>query len=444
MKGLVQYRDPVCILVVVLVVGLLHLFAFGNQLIADDLWFANALESRTLADYLAFRYTHWSGRLPIETLLVLLPTHPWLWKLINALMWLLLCHAGGRLASVGTGMSVEAATALVLVLFMLISPGIVFTAAGWMTGSINYLWPMALGLFGMIAFVDRKPYGKASRFAFLLASGLAMYNEQVALFLLPATLLLLGIRVARRDWSGWNLAHFGFMVANALVLFCAPGSQNRYLLEQATHFPDFYTLAVMDKLAIGAGLVVTSMIDPLNLLVAAIIVMSGALVWRSPSGRFAKGLVLLALAYLALDYILAMAGPWAETVRRDLYVLQAPGGASASSSRTYLLAAWSAFVIACLAAAAVMSFWRSRSECVAVSTILLLGAASLAVLGFSPTAYASGWRVHFVWQIALLLVAARMMAMFRKQFGPVPTLAMLTGITCAAGYRLVQLLSYAH
>src|SRR3546814_3833272 len=80
-----------------------------------------------------------------------------------------------------------------------------------------------------------------------LFRSLAMYNEQVAIALLPASFVFLGIKVAQRRCAGWDIAQAAFMVANAIVVFTAPGSQQRFLSEQALRFPDFSLLDVFDK-----------------------------------------------------------------------------------------------------------------------------------------------------------------------------------------------------
>lgn len=440
MRVWLRHQDRAWLLLVVLAIIALHVFAFGNTQIADDTWFARQLDTQSLSDFLAFRYTHWSGRLPIEATLVLLIGHPWLWKLLNGAMWLLLCYSAGRVSLARTGVSAAGSTALVFVLFMLISPAIVFNAAWWMTGSVNYLWPMALGLYGLLAFVDTKGHGHNARLGFLLASGLAMYNEQVALVLLPISLWLLGWRVIRRRWRGWDLAQVGFMAINALVVFGAPGSYHRFLSEEALRFPNFSALGVLDKAAIGFGLIFQSTLDSNNWMIAALIVFSAALVWRSPVGRLNKAAMLSMLAYLALDYVLAIPGLSTSRIHDKLYVLPTLGGAAASSSRAYALSAWSAFAVAALVGAASIAFWRSHRECLIALITMLFGLASLAVIGFSPTAYASGWRVHFVCQIAFLLVAARMTAEVRQVFGPRIANVAIAVMAVAAAYRVLQLL----
>lgn len=441
-RSWLQYQDRVLLFLVILSIFVLHALAFGNAQIADDTYFASALNGRSLAEFAAFRYLHWSGRVPIEMALVLIVGHPWLWKLMNGLMLLLLCYSAGRVSLAGTRTSIAASTSLAFALFMLITPAILSESAWWMTGSLNYLWPVALGMYGLIPFVDTKNHGRITRLGFLLASGLAMYNEQVALVLLPASLALLGPRLARRQWCRWNLAQVGFMAANAMVVFGAPGSYRRYLSEQALRFPDFATLDVLDKMAVGFGLVFRSAVDPHNLLMAALMTFAAALLLRSPVGRVAKVVMFGALVLLAINYVLSLPG-WPERAAlQGFYALPVPGGASASSSRAYALSAWFAFTIACVVVAATVAFWRSHRECAAIFLTLLLGLASLGAMGFSPTAYASGMRVHFVCQVAFLLATARMMSLLESEFGPRVAKAAFALVAVAAGYRVLQLLPW--
>src|SRR3546814_19798928 len=90
------------------------------------------------------------------------------------------------------------------------------------------------------------------------------------------------------------------MLVNAVVVFGAPGSQRRYLAEQALRFPDFSMLDVSDKLAMGFGLVSESILDPHNLLVAAVVLMASALLVRAPIGKASTSRLFVVLGVLLL------------------------------------------------------------------------------------------------------------------------------------------------
>ncbi|WP_027081184.1 DUF6056 family protein [Luteimonas mephitis] len=429
----------ICLLAVVLTIIVLHVVALGHGLVADDAWFARALDHQSLTGFLVSRYVQWSGRIPVEAALVLVINHPWAWRMINAAMLLLFCHSAGRLALASTGKPAAVTTSLAFALLMLVSPHLLYTAAWWMTGSVNYLWTAALGLYGMLAFVEPRDRGPFARFLCLLASGAAMYNEQVAMALLPAAFLLLGALVMQHRWRRWDVAQVAFMAANALVVFTAPGSHRRYLDEQALRFPDFESLGIADKLAMGFGLVSESVTDPQNLLVAALVVMALVLVVRAPVGKVSKSTMLVVLGVLLLGHVAHALG-MGEAGSHGLHALQRLDGAAASSARAYALAAWSAFSVACVVMAVVVASWHALREWKAVLATLLLGLASLGAMGFSPTVYASGGRIHFVCQAALLLAALRLVAGLEREFGIQAAKVGIAIMAIAAAYRVLQLL----
>src|SRR3546814_741933 len=123
-----------------------------------------------------------------------------------------------------------------------------------------------------------------------------------------------------------------------------------------------------------------------------------------------------------------------------LYLLQHLDGAAASSSRAYALSAWSAFSVACVVTAAVVASWHALREWKTVLATLLLGLASVGAIGFSPTVYASGDRIHFVCQAALLLVALRLVAALEHEFGTRTAKVSIAIVAVVAAYRVLRLL----
>src|SRR3546814_20452685 len=63
---LARYQGRICLLFVFAAIVALHVFALGHRFVADDAWFARILDRQPLGEFLAFRYMHWSGRVPIE------------------------------------------------------------------------------------------------------------------------------------------------------------------------------------------------------------------------------------------------------------------------------------------------------------------------------------------------------------------------------------------
>src|SRR3546814_15969761 len=113
-------------------------------------------------------------------------------------------------------------------------------------------------------------------------------------------------------------------------------------LEQALRFPDFSMLDVSDKLAMGFGLVSESILDPHNLLVAAVVLMSSALLVRAPTCKASKSLLFVVLGVLLPGHAAGSLGA-DNAGAHGLLLLLHPDGAAAISLRAYASPPLSAF-----------------------------------------------------------------------------------------------------
>jgi len=236
-------------------IACIHAFGISLAPVADDGYFAQMLSRYTLAQYLDHRYHTWTGRLPIEAVLVVIVHHPWLWRACNSAMLVLLCVASGRLARVGTDLSRSGAAVLAFMLVMLMTPQAIFESAWWLTGSLNYLWPIALGLWSLVPLVEGGAYRWPQRLGFVLAAAWAAYCDQLALVLVPLSLGLLAWRGWQRRATAWDVVQAVVLCANAAVALGAPGNARRFLEEQGMRFPNFADQDVLEKLRIGLGLI---------------------------------------------------------------------------------------------------------------------------------------------------------------------------------------------
>ncbi|GEM_PF-3208356 len=421
-------------------VACIHLFGVGDAPIADDRYFATMLSQYTLQDYLVHRYHTWTGRLPIEAVLVVLVHHTWVWRVLNALMVLLLCHAMGRLARVGTGLSQGGAMTLAFALFVSMTPQITFEAAWWLTGSLNYLWPVALGLWSLVPLLDRTPCGWPQRLGCCLAAMLAAYCDQLALVLVPLTLGLFIWRMRQGRWSGWDLAQVLLLCANAAFALSAPGNAVRYLQEQGMRFPNFADQDVWDKLRIGLGLIGRAFADPRNYLATVMEVLALLLLWGSPLARGLR-VVLAVVLLIALAQVLL----WLPGVPgQPLYALlpaRLDGEATWQLSR-YLRSAWAAGSVGALVVACAVAFWPRPREAARMGGVLLLGLASLGMMGFSPTAYLSGMRIAFLCAVAFALVGIRLLVRVPQVHGARAGQVVVALLLAWASWRVGQTAFY--
>ena len=416
-------------------VAYLHVFVFQKLTTADDPFFSAALDHQSLSGYLRFRYQHWTGRIPIEAAMVLVIRQMWLWRILNSLMLLLLCHAVGK-SAFARHQGLPGAVACTFVLLMLVTPRVLWEGAWWVTGSFNYLWPTALGAYGSLPFMDPRPRGALRNSSHLVAAGLAAYNEQVGFVLICLLPPLLLAGKSERTGSWWKTAIVLFVGLNWTIALTAPGVHHRFVLEHRW-FANFDALAWFEKANLGLGLVKQGILDPGNLLVVLLAVATVPALLAGKVSRWAKTTMIFGLGYIACGPLVVHLDPtsrWASA-----YLVSPVSGQNAAYPKVYLAMAVSQFAIACLVTAAALAFRQSPRKTLFVAWALLVALASIAVLGWSPTLYASGSRVFFVAEIILLAVTSHVVAAMKDVHGHRVFAGMMLLAAMAASLRLWDL-----
>ena len=392
-----------------------NFFVFDKRPDGDDALFSMAISKIGLWEFLHYRYMHWSGRVPNDIFLVLL-NYMVAWKVLNAFMLLLLCYSIGRIGFAGC-LSPPASMACAFALFILMTPQVLAEAAWWVTGSLNYLWPAAMGAYGALQFLDRHERSALGYIGLILASGLAVYNEQVAIVMIGMLVPIIWRLVATRTWNKWDIAHIGFVFLNAAIGLAAPGARNRYELEQIRWFANFDTLDLMEKANIGMGLISSTIVNAQNLLVAMLAAISACFVFQSPASRWARSAILGGLIFVGTNYLVALSLP-ADSRLAAMYNVTAVSGVNAAWSKAYSIMAVSLFSTVCLVVATALVFFRrSPREALLTGWVLLAALASVAALGLSPTAFVSGDRIRFIASVVFLAVTCRALPVFREQYG---------------------------
>lgn len=114
---------------------------FGDDLVYEGIW-----GREPLFQFLQGRYADWSSRIWIEAAMMpLTAANPWVWRILDVVMILLLLRSAAWLF----GMGKEIAAQLLLFCMIWTIPFFSLSSAGWITTTVNYLWPMTVGLVAM-------------------------------------------------------------------------------------------------------------------------------------------------------------------------------------------------------------------------------------------------------------------------------------------------------
>lgn len=110
----------------------------------DDVWFAQNNES--LVEFVVHRYRTWSSRVLIEAGILLMTAMPdWVWRILNILIILLLVWIVSDLFGIERNGSKIQAKILFFALMWVVPTGCI-NEVGWIVTTMNYLWPLTLGL----------------------------------------------------------------------------------------------------------------------------------------------------------------------------------------------------------------------------------------------------------------------------------------------------------
>lgn len=237
-------------LIFVLLVIAVH---FTARPAADDIFFAKMLDNMTMTEYLRFRYEQWTSRIIIEFLVVLLAGAPIVWGILNIFIFFVAGYSMIRLLSLDKKKD-QYSCALVLGGLFLI-PTVAYNGAGWISTTLNYLWPCALALFTLVPVKKLLCKEKVNKWEFVLsipALVIASNMELVCAVLFSIIFLSIGIYfVQNKKVNPYFILQIFLLLAMLIFIFSCPGNQARSASEVQTWFPEYSELSLFHKLEIG-------------------------------------------------------------------------------------------------------------------------------------------------------------------------------------------------
>ncbi|MCM2532974.1 DUF6056 family protein [Neobacillus pocheonensis] len=222
----------------------------------DDLTFAKAAQHYNVVQWLSKRYFDWSGRLfPDAMSLLLLANKVWLWRLINPLVIIVLAYGLVRIWKKNVRM-VEFLTALCIIGYF--TNNILSSGFFWITGSMYYLWAIALGLLAMIPYADQgfreEKFKNNFQFILCLIFGFlaSVANEQASLCMSCFAILSHIVLFRQKKPQDKRLFFLTIIITiGTLILLLAPGSHVRSIKEATYWYPGFEHLTLKDHFYIG-------------------------------------------------------------------------------------------------------------------------------------------------------------------------------------------------
>ena len=194
------------------------------------------------------RYFTWTSRVIIESvmLFVLKNLNGILWNIINALIIILLYYSLNKIFNKKKDLYIKY---IISILIMLYSYNDMNTA-GWSATTINYLWPLSLGIFSFIPIIHKC----SNKILFLTIPALLFTcnQEQCAALVLGFSIIfLIHYYKENKRINKLTLIYLLISIIGIVFALTSPGNANRVMVESQTWFTDFNKLNILDKLLIS-------------------------------------------------------------------------------------------------------------------------------------------------------------------------------------------------
>lgn len=383
----------------------------------DDVFFYQYSRSMGFFEYLSWRYESWVGRMAGEAMVyVAFRSNIWLWRIVDALMLVLLPVGIIRLAEKTAGVrsaDIWHGIASVSGYFLMAATTFGY-AAVWMNGSIFYTWSFTCGIWALQPVADLVFDGEHFKrrqlfYAIPCAVIASMSIEQMGAVLFTLELLAVLFLYWRDRKISWELCLQTAVTAAAFaVLFLAPGNELRVASEVTNWMPQYPSLTFGQHLFITAQWLISSFANENKLFLAGIWMIGILLlkerrkdgsndrsdsVWMCFAGIFT---VVSCLPFLGITVLSDVGMDIGDIM---LCIDRVPEVSDLTTQNVIALIFWGVALIFTF-----VYLWKITGHKITLLLAYLAGIASEAIMYFSPTMYASGARVYYLTDLLYLYI----------------------------------------
>ena len=375
----------------------------------DDEYFIEQVTNKSIWSFVGPRYYWWSSRIIIEyALCLVLKISKYAWILIEALMVAL---AGYSISKVFIKDNKNENT-MMLIFMILIYPLDVMASAGWAATTVNYMWPLATGLFALIPIRKMWDGEKIKFYEYplytlaLLFSGNAEQSCAilVGVYVLFSILMILKNKKIHPYMIIQNL----IIIASFVFILTCPGNHARNDVEIERHFKDLGMLSILDKISLGLTSTIGLLIGKGNIIYAMLSLLVAVYVCTNYKEKIYKIVSVIPLLSVVLCYFtlettvrfFPFLGFFNELLAKEQVMLTAAN----CNNLLYVIPVIFAFVNFISLGISILLIFKNLKNNVAI-IVFLAGLASRIIMGFSPTVFISGERTMIFFEFSMIIVS---------------------------------------
>ena len=396
----------------------------------DDEWFYDAVKNVGNGSYLAYlghRFFNWTGRIVVEAIMVpLIHSNLWIWRVLNSLILVVLTYGIYNLIpkkylyEIGCKGKIYIKLLIGISIYVL-NINVFFSGVRWITGSFNYIWPMALGIIAILPFkytLFNEYYSKKLYIVYYLVTILAANSEQVSLVILWFGIVTnIFIYLTEKKVDIKLIIYNIYMGLNTLVLFIAPGNYVRELQEAADRYPGWNEVSIIEKIARGVNLLVNHLLNESPILMFVFLITLCVLVNKRCEKMALRVITYIITVMFSFIPVLNVVDLFTYNLfGKNIVLLQKikerivclhPGEVKFTEVNN-ITVSLAIFIIILLVAVLIIFAFDKIKDGYLVFIIYLAALASTISIGMSPTMYASGARIFMVTDILFIVIIALM------------------------------------
>lgn len=407
-KKIEQVYKYDCFPFVILAIGMIILHIIIKLNYGDDTNFSNILNKNELLPWIKYRYGAWTSRVVIESVMVtILNFSPIVWKVIEVAMIILLATSISKLF-VKTNLRKNN---WIIVGFIFLYPFNDMSTAGWGTTTINYLWPLSLGVFSLRIVKKILNNNKVKWFEYVCSSIALIFAanaEQMCAILLAVYGVATVYLLLKRKVNFYMIAQTCLCLFSIMFILTCPGNVARQVSETAKYFPDFNTLSIFNKLEMGFSSTIAKFVFEINIffIILSLLIFTVTMIkHKNKRFRIISAVPLVCSIFLGVfAYAISKILPGVPNV-----VTSVTKYGTITKDNFHLIQSYIPIVLLtsigiCFLVALYFCF-EDKKKRILVVAIALLGLASRVVMGVSPTIWASNDRTFIYMYFSLIICA---------------------------------------
>lgn len=377
----------------------------------DDLYHTKVVEKFGSAyNFMVKQYTNTNGRYFTSIVMsFVMDKNIWLWRILNTIMLSLLFIYSAKIIQSIYNLSKEKFYIFLFASFSLIAllpKGIWDWSVTWVTGSFNYLFPatsLIISLYYLFNTLLNKQHLNFFQFIFIIPfMCYATNSEQTALVVLTMYLIIMIYAYIKSKYFDiYILMLFASGIISAYFLFSSPAQELRYIKEVGRWYPMFNDISFFNKVILGFSYTVVFGFLQYNYIMAILCSFLLILIIKNDySSKYNIYILFIPLLYSLIYYIGRQSSSFFRNWSNHSYLYNSEMFARKildnNVSEPFISVIIGFILLLCIFVYIFMIKWSSFER--KYISLLFFGAAILSsfAVSFSPTVFASGFRIFFI------------------------------------------------